>query len=349
MNLLITGAAGFIGSRTCEKLSDYGYNVTAVDNINDYYDTKLKHSRLAKLGISSNTLCNTAEVNYAYSSCFPCLRFQKTDLCDNEGMNSLFKDGSYDIIYHLAAQAGVRYSLTNPQAYISSNIQGFINILELARHYQPEHLIYASSSSVYGLNTVTPFSENDPVNNPVSLYAATKRSSEIFAYTYSYLYSIPTTGLRFFTVYGPWGRPDMAPFIFAQSIIEGKPINLFNNGNMKRDFTYIDDVVEGLLRILDHIPRGNTEDTTPTALYNIGNGKPVELLDFLGLLEKNLGKKAVINFSPMQAGDVKETWADCSALERDTGFSPHTPLSLGIKNFVEWYKEYYFKETQWLQ
>jgi UDP-glucuronate 4-epimerase len=220
-------------------------------------------------------------------------------------------------------------------------VQGFLNVLESARLYPPSHLVYASSSSVYGLNTKTPFSENDAVNRPVSLYAATKRSNELMAYTYSHLYRIPTTGLRFFTVYGPWGRPDMAPIIFTKSIIEEKPINVFNNGNMKRDFTFVDDIVEGIMRILGKIPGGNANDPSPAAIYNIGNGAPVELMDFIHTLEDALGRKAVVNYTPMQAGDVIATWADCSALERDTGFHPHTDLSAGINKFVEWYKEYY--------
>jgi UDP-glucuronate 4-epimerase len=259
------------------------------------------------------------------------------DLCDEEGLKALFQNEAFDTVLHMAAQAGVRYSLTNPHVYISSNVQGFLNLLEAARLYPPRHLVYASSSSVYGLNSKQPFSEKDPVNQPASLYAATKLANEQMAHTYSHLYRIPTTALRFFTVYGPWSRPDMAPFIFAKSIIEGKTINLFNNGDMKRDFTYIDDTVEGVIRIMNRIPVNDT----PAAIFNIGNGTPVPLMDFVHCLEEVLEKKAIINFAPMQEGDVISTWADCSELERETGFKPGTPLSAGIRNFVDWYKSFY--------
>jgi UDP-glucuronate 4-epimerase len=266
----------------------------------------------------------------------------RIDLCDAGRLAGLFSNNAFDIVLHLAAQAGVRYSLTNPGAYISGNIQGFFNVLECARMHPPRRLVYASSSSVYGLNTKIPFSENDAVNRPASLYAATKLSDELMAHSYGYLYHIPTTGLRFFTVYGPWGRPDMAPFIFTKSIIEGKPIDVFNNGKMKRDFTYIDDIVEGIVRVMNVTPKEKTGNNAASgAIYNIGNGRPTGLMDFIHTLEEALGKKAVIHYAPMQAGDVIATWADCSRLKRDTGFLPHTDLSTGIKKFVEWYGNFY--------
>ena len=341
MKLLVTGAAGFIGYHLVKRLAKENHTVTCIDNINDYYDIDLKYGRLAALGFSRDTLEKTGADSYVVSSIYPDLRFSKIDLCDAGRMSDLFTNAVFDIVLHMAAQAGVRYSLTNPHAYISGNVQGFLNVLEPARQHPPVRLVYASSSSVYGLNTKTPFSENDAVNKPASLYAATKRSNELMAYTYSHLYKIPTTGLRFFTVYGPWGRPDMAPVIFTKSIIEEKPITVFNNGNMKRDFTFVDDVVEGITRIIGMIPEGNGKDAAPASIYNIGNGAPVELMDFIHALEDTLGKKALIHYAPMQAGDVTATWADCSLLERKTGFRPHTALPDGINKFVNWYKEYY--------
>ena len=323
MKLLVTGAAGFIGFHLTRRLAQSGHDIIGIDNINDYYDVELKHGRLKEL------------------EAFPNLRFEKIDICDAQKLNELFAAEKFDVILHLAAQAGVRYSLTNPNVYISSNIQGFMNVLEAARKHPPRHLVYASTSSVYGLNTKSPFSENDMVAQPASLYAATKLANEQMAYTYSHLYRIPTTGLRFFTVYGPCGRPDMALFIFTKSIIEDKPINVFNNGNMERDFTYIDDIVEGIIRTMDLIPKGNIITGVQSAIYNIGNGAPVQLMDFVHALEEALGKKANIQFAPMQEGDIAKTWADCSALKRDTGFQPFTPVAEGIKEFVTWYKEFY--------
>jgi UDP-glucuronate 4-epimerase len=334
MKLLVTGVAGFIACHLVKRLAEENHSIVCVDNINDYYDVELKYGRLASLGFERKAVDSSGVNNSVVSSVYPAIHFIKMDLCDAEHIAALFSTGNFDIVLHLAAQAGVRYSLVNPHAYISGNIQGFFNILEAARRYPPKHFVYASSSSVYGLNTKTPFSENDMVNKPASLYAATKCSNELMAHAYSHLHNIPVTGLRFFTVYGPWGRPDMAPFIFTKSIIEGKPINVFNNGNMKRDFTFVDDIIEGIIRVMNTIPCGNV-------VYNIGNGGPVQLMDFIHILEDALGKKASIVFAPMQAGDVIETWADCSALERDTGFRPSTELSFGIGKFVEWYKEYY--------
>ena len=340
MKLLVTGAAGFIGFHLAKRLAEEKNSITCIDNINDYYDIDLKYGRLAALGFNRDALESTAADSFIVSSIYPNLRFAKIDLCDARRMSVLFSSDTFDIVLHMAAQAGVRYSLTNPHAYISGNVQGFLNVLESARLHLPGHIVYASSSSVYGLNTKIPFSENDAVNMPASLYAATKRSNELMAYTYGHLYKIPTTGLRFFTVYGPWGRPDMAPIIFTKSIIGEKPIDVFNNGNMKRDFTFVDDVVEGIMRIMGKVPEVNGKDA-PASIFNIGNGAPVELMDFIHALENALGKKAIINYAPMQAGDVIATWADCAALERETGFRPHTDLSSGINKFFEWYKEYY--------
>jgi len=341
MKLLITGTAGFIGYHLTRRLAEGNHTIVCIDNINDYYDVDLKYGRLKALGFEYDILEGISKEGFVVSTVFPCISFAKIDLCDMERILALFSEESFDAILHLAAQAGVRYSLINPNAYISSNVQGFLNILEAARLYPPKHLVYASSSSVYGLNTKTPFSENDAVDQPASLYAMTKRSNELMAHTYSHLYNIPTTGLRFFTVYGPWGRPDMSPFIFTKAILDGKPINVFNNGNMKRDFTFIDDIVEGIIRALNKIPDGNGVDTTSAIIYNIGNGGPVPLMEFISTLEDALDRKAIIHYAPMQPGDVCSTWADCSALERDTGFRPFTALSDGIHAFTEWYKNYY--------
>jgi len=340
MKLLITGTAGFIGYHLTKRLSEENHDIVCVDNISNYYDVKLKYARLNSLGFNCNVL--EAEAGkYINSSVFPNICFKKVDLSDTECVTKLFSEYGFDIILHLAAQAGVRHSLSNPYAYISSNINGFLNILEVAKSHPPKHFVYASSSSIYGLNSKIPFSENDPANRPASLYASTKLAGELMAYSYSHLYKIPLTGLRFFTVYGPWGRPDMAPFIFTKSIIDEEPIIVFNNGNMQRDFTYIDDIIEGITRVINKIPSGNDGDRTPAAIYNIGNSKPVALMDFIHTIENTLNKRAIIQYAPMQAGDVNSTWADCSALARDTGFSPNTPLSTGIQKFVDWYKEYY--------
>jgi len=341
LKLLITGAAGFIGYHLALRLAKEDQEIVCIDNINNYYDVDLKYARLAALGFKRGAIETAGADGRAVSSVFPNTSFRRIDLCDAERVTGLFSESAFDTVLHLAAQAGVRYSISNPRAYVSGNIQGFLNLLEAARLYPPKHLVYASSSSVYGLNSKIPFSENDPVNLPASLYAATKRSGELMAYTYGHLYNIPSTGLRFFTVYGPWGRPDMAPFIFTDSIINEKPITVFNSGNMKRDFTFIDDIVEGVVRVINRNPNGNNNGITPAALYNIGNGAPVALMDFIRTLENALGKKALIRYAPMQPGDINSTWADCSALERETGFRPNTPLSEGIEKFAGWYKNYY--------
>jgi len=331
--VLVTGAAGFIGSHLARKLLDAGRAVVGVDNLNDYYDVRLKEARLARL------------------ESLPRFRFVRLDVADRPGMERLFADRSVRSVVHLAAQAGVRYSLTNPHAYAESNLAGFLNILEGCRHAGIEHLVYASSSSVYGGNTRMPFSVHDSVDHPVSLYAATKKANELMAHTYSHLYGLPTTGLRFFTVYGPWGRPDMALFIFTRAILEGRPIQVYNHGQMRRDFTYVDDIVEGLARVLAHPPRPDPNWSTaepdpgtswaPYRVYNIGNSEPVPLLRFIEVLEQTLGRPAVKELCPIQPGDVPATFADVDDLARDIGFRPHTPIEVGIARFVEWYREYY--------
>ncbi len=333
MNILVTGAAGFIGFHLCLALLKKGNKIVGLDNINDYYDTKLKQDRLAILQKDHN------------------FTFIKADLADKETVNKAFDQTNFDRVINLGAQAGVRYSLQNPDAYINSNIVGFLNILEACRHHKTAHLVYASSSSVYGMNTSMPFSVHDNVDHPVSLYAATKKSNELMAHTYSHLFGLPTTGLRFFTVYGPWGRPDMAPFLFTSAILEGRPIKVFNNGHMKRDFTFVDDIVEGVVRVADLIPQANPDfdasnpdpstSKAPYKIYNIGNNQPVELLKFIETIEEKCGKKAEKIFMPMQAGDVVATYADVSDLMKDTGFSPATPLEVGIGKFVDWYRDYY--------
>lgn len=331
--ILITGAAGFIGSSLGKRLLDRGDNVTGIDNINDYYDVNLKLARLQQLQEREE------------------FRFVKRDLQDRSGMERLFAEGGFDAVVNLAAQAGVRYSLKNPYSYIDSNIVGFLNVLEGCRHNNVGHLVFASSSSVYGANTKMPFSVHDNVDHPVSLYAATKKANELMAHTYASLYKIPCTGLRFFTVYGPWGRPDMALFLFTKAILESRPIDVFNYGKMRRDFTYIDDIVEGVIRVVDRIPQpdplwhGDSPDSAvsyaPYRLYNIGNHNPVELMKFIEVLESCLGKKAEKNLMPIQAGDVPATYADVDDLIRDVGFKPATPIEVGIARFVEWYKDYY--------
>lgn len=333
MNILVTGAAGFIGFHLCLALLKKGHKIVGFDNINDYYDTNLKQNRLTILQKDSN------------------FTFVKADLADKETVNKVFDQTNFDRVINLGAQAGVRYSLQNPDTYIRSNIVGFLNILEACRHHKTAHLVYASSSSVYGMNTSMPFSIHDNVDHPVSLYAATKKSNELMAHTYSHLFGLPTTGLRFFTVYGPWGRPDMAPFLFTSAILEGRPIKVFNNGHMKRDFTYIDDIIEGVVRVTDLIPQASSEfdpsnpdpsiSKAPYKIYNIGNNQPVELLKFIETIEEKCGKKAEKIFMPIQAGDVVATYADVSDLMKDTGFSPATPLEVGIGKFVDWYREYY--------
>ena len=326
MKVLLTGAAGFIGYHVALKLLARGDTVIGVDNLNDYYDVCLKQARLDSIAKQNNAN------NF---------KFVKLDLAENMATQQLFADENPDSVIHLAAQAGVRYSLENPHAYISSNIVAFTNILEACRAIKPQHLVYASSSSVYGGNTKLPFSETDSVDHPVSLYAATKKANELMAHTYSHLYDIPTTGLRFFTVYGSWGRPDMSPFLFADAIINNRPIKVFNHGDMLRDFTYIDDIVEGVIHVLDKPATPIASTGAPYRLFNIGNNQPEKLMDFISLLESAIGKTAQKEFLPMQAGDVKATYADTSALNTWVGFKPNTPLKVGVEKFVGWYKNYY--------
>ena len=333
MKILVTGAAGFIGFHVARRLLERGDHVVGWDNINAYYDVNLKASRLKLL---------SADAKFT---------FQKIDLAQPERVAMAFKEAGPERVVHLAAQPGVRYSLKHPQVYINSNIHGFINILEACRYQQVQHLVYASSSSVYGMNKVSPFSIHHNVDHPISLYAATKKANELMAHSYSHLYGLPTTGLRFFTIYGPWGRPDMAPFIFTRAILEERPIQVFNYGRMQRDFTYIDDIVEGVVRVLDRPPKANAgwdqvkadpgTSSAPYRVYNIGNHKPEQLLRFIEILESYLGKQAEKELLPMQAGDVEATCADVADLVRDTGFQPSTPLEVGIKKFVDWYRAYY--------
>lgn len=324
--ILVTGSSGFIGYHLSKRLLTDGFYVLGLDNMNNYYDVSLKQARLQELQKYHN------------------FQFHHLDLCNRQGVMALFASNTITKVVHLAAQAGVRYSLENPYAYIDSNIVGFINILEACRHYPVSHLVYASSSSVYGNNQKVPFSVTDNVDYPISLYAATKKANELMAYTYSHLYQIPTTGLRFFTVYGSWGRPDMAYFIFTKNILEGKPIKIFNYGNMKRDFTYIDDIIEGVVRVMNHIPQPsshNPQQKAPYRLYNIGNNQPVALLDLVACLEKCLGIEAKKEFLPMQPGDVPITYADVDDLYQAVGFKPSTPLEKGIAEFVRWYRDFY--------
>ena len=333
LNILVTGVAGFIGMHTSKRLLDLGFNVLGIDNLNDYYDTQLKQDRLSFLRKHKN------------------FAFEKIDIAIKDEITKVFSIHSIDIVIHLAAQAGVRYSLENPSAYIDANITGFLNILESCRQYPVKHLIYASSSSVYGANVHSPFSEKDSIAHPVSLYATTKKSNELMAHTYSHLYNVPTTGLRFFTVYGPWGRPDMAYYLFVKNILEGTPINVFNYGEMKRDFTYIDDIVEGIVNLILLPPQRNekievdflnpSNSYAPYRILNIGSNKPVELKEFILILEKILEKKASIVNKPMQLGDVKETYANIDLLQSLTGFKPSTTLEEGLRKFVEWYRSYY--------
>ena len=333
MKILVTGAAGFIGSRVARQLASEGHDIVALDNVNDYYDVRLKYSRMHSLGIMHpETL---AMGDWAVSSQFDNLRFLREDIDHRDALNNLFRDEHFTHVINLAAQAGVRFSISNPYDYLTSNISGFLNILECCRHYPVQHLVFASSSSVYGLNSEVPFRESQKVQQPVSLYAASKMSNELMAHAYSNLYGIPATGLRFFTVYGPWGRPDMAPMLFARAICAGQPIKVFNNGDMLRDFTYIDDIVEGTLRLLPVTP--SSDSKVPFAVYNIGFGSPMRLLDFIQLLEQALGKEAEKCFMPMQPGDVYMTYADTTALAQATGYKPCVPLSEGIKHFAEWY------------
>ncbi len=334
--LLITGAAGFIGHALTNVLATLGEEIIGIDNLNDYYDPALKWARLADAGVDRATVELHGE---AVSRRFPRYRFRKVGLEDRAGINQLFTDFKITKVCNLAAQAGVRYSLTNPLAYVDSNVTGFVNILENCRQHQVEHLVYASSSSVYGLNDKVPFAESDPVEQPASLYAATKRSNELLAHTYSHLYGLPTTGLRFFTVYGPWGRPDMAYSLFSDAMLNGRSIKVFNHGEMSRDFTYVADIVEGVKRVLlQPLP---LRPGVPNRVYNIGNGSPVSLLTFIETMEEHLGIRAEKEYLGMQPGDVEKTFADTSALEQDYGYRAATDLSTGIKVFVDWYREYY--------
>jgi UDP-glucuronate 4-epimerase len=338
LKILVTGAAGFIGFHTAKQLLERGDTVVGLDNFNDYYDVNLKESRAAVLD------------NYDGFS------MARIDLADRPAMEALFAKEKFDKVINLAAQAGVRYSIENPHSYIDSNIVGFLNILEGCRHHDVQHLTYASSSSVYGANTTMPFSIHQNVDHPLALYGATKKANELMAHTYSNLYNLPTTGLRFFTVYGPWGRPDMALFLFTRAIIEGKTIDVFNYGKHKRDFTYIDDIVEGVVRTSDNTATPNENwdaanpdpgtSMAPYRLYNIGNQQPVELMDYIGAVEKCLGKEAEKNLLPLQPGDVPDTWADTQALADDVGYQPSTPIETGVKNFVEWYLEFYKDELK---
>lgn len=357
MKIIVTGSAGFIGSFVALRLLQRGDTVVGIDNINSYYDPSLKYARLAEAGISKEAeQWHTA----VQSTKFPNYRFYRMNLEDKEQLMKLFEAEKFDKVCHLAAQAGVRYSLENPYAYVDSNLYGFVSVLEACRHHNIKHLVYASSSSVYGKNTKMPLSIDHFVDNPVSLYAATKKCNELMAHTYSYLFGLPTTGLRFFTVYGPWGRPDMALFLFTKAILEKRPIRVFNNGNMIRDFTYIDDIVEGVIRVIDNPPatdkkynRGmeskpfinGMQLETPYKLYNIGNSSPVRLMDYIAAIENHLDRKAKKIYLPMQPGDVPRTEADVKELEKDLGYKPDTPVVIGIGRFIKWYKSFYNVRT----
>ena len=332
MRILVTGGAGFIGYHLASRLLAEGHEVVGIDNLNDYYSVALKNDRLALLAR-------------------PGFSFEKLEMAEADALPRLFERHKFDRVAHLAAQAGVRYSIQNPHAYVDSNLVGFVNVLEACRHHEVEHLVYASTSSVYGANTRMPFSVHDNVDHPLSLYAATKKANELMAHTYSHLYGLPTTGLRFFTVYGPWGRPDMALFLFTRAILAGEPIDVFNYGHHRRDFTYIDDIVEGVIRVLDRVATPNPDwssdapdpatSRAPYRLYNIGSHRPVELMRYIEVLEDCLGRKAIRNLLPMQPGDVPDTYADVEALVRDVGYQPATPIEVGVARFVAWYREYY--------
>ncbi|WP_153798244.1 NAD-dependent epimerase [Foetidibacter luteolus] len=348
MNVLVTGAAGFIGFHTVNRLLQDGHKVVGIDNLNNYYDVQLKCDRLNNQGIMPRKLVQNAKITSETNKNYT---FQQLHIADKNQLQKLFADEKFDYVVHLAAQAGVRYSLINPDAYIESNIISFVNILECCRQHSIQHLVYASSSSVYGLNEQYPFKTTDNTDHSISLYGATKKSNELMAHTYSHLFNLPTTGLRFFTAYGPWGRPDMALFLFTQAIIEGKPIQLYNHGKMLRDFTYVDDIVEGVVRVLSHIPQQNpawktegldiSASSAPYKIYNIGNNAPVNLLDFVLAIEKELNLTAIKEMLPLQAGDVPETYADISDLVNDIGYKPSTSIQYGVKQFVNWYKTYY--------
>lgn len=348
MKVLVTGAAGFIGSYVCKSLLSRGDEVVGLDNINSYYDISLKFGRLSTLGITQEEI---SWYKFIFSNIYPLFSFVRMNLEDKQAMQMLFANGRFDIVINLAAQAGVRYSIENPYAYVESNIDGFLNVLEGCRHNGVKHLVYASSSSVYGLNGKVPFSEHDSIAHPVSLYAATKKSNELMAHTYSHLYGIPSTGLRFFTVYGPWGRPDMSPFLFTDAILHKRPIKVFNNGDMLRDFTYIDDIVEGVLRVIDSIPQSNSSwnpespdpstSKAPYKIYNIGNSHPVKLMDFIQAIEETIGYVAEKIYLPMQPGDVYQTNADTTALRSELGFKPDKAIKEGVKETINWYRSFY--------
>ncbi len=353
MKILVTGTAGFIGSHLVLKLLQRDDEIVGIDNINDYYDQRVKYGRLQRAGIiekleeGEDIPYNTPIISNKYTN----YKFIKLNLEDRDNIIKLFEKEKFDKVINLAAQAGVRYSLINPHAYVDSNIVGFVNLLEACRHNDIEHFTYASSSSVYGLNEVQPFSTHDNVDHPISLYAASKKSNELMAHTYSHLYKLPTTGLRFFTVYGPWGRPDMALYLFTKAILEDKPIDVFNHGKMQRDFTYIDDIVEGVIRVNDNPPKGNpawsgkqpdpSSSKAPYKIYNIGNNNPVKLMDFIEAIEKKLGKKAKKNMLPLQPGDVPSTYADVKDLVEDLGYKPSTSIQEGIDNFIDWYLDFF--------
>lgn len=348
MKVLITGTAGFIGYHLSSKLLKEEDLIVGLDNINEYYEPGLKYSRLANHGIYQKNISYNELLD---SEKYENYKFIKLDLTDKDNLQSFFKKEKFDKVIHLAAQAGVRYSLTHPHAYMQSNWEGFLNILEACRHFNVKHLVYASSSSVYGLNEQMPFSENDNVDHPISLYAASKKSNELMAHTYSYLYNLPTTGLRFFTVYGPWGRPDMALFKFTKAILNGDSIDVYNHGKMHRDFTYVDDIVNGIYKVFSDTPQPNPEwkgmepdpatSIAPYKVYNIGNSTPVNLMDFISAIENSIGVEAQKNYMPIQPGDVPKTWADVSALKNELGYQPQTPVEVGVKRFVEWYRKYY--------
>lgn len=347
MKVLVTGSAGFIGFHLANRLAADGFEVVGLDSLNDYYQVSLKYDRLKAAGIDRDQI----QYNELYPSKTSNYTFIQLQLEDRPNLEKLFTTQQFDIVVNLAAQAGVRYSITNPAAYIESNIVGYANVLECCRNFNIKHFVYASSSSVYGLNEIIPFDKDHAVDHPISLYAATKKSNELMAHVYSHLYNLPTTGLRFFTVYGPWGRPDMAMFLFTKAIIDGEPIKVFNNGEMERDFTYIDDIVDGIVRVINNVPQGNPEwsglnpqpstSKAPYQLYNIGNSKPVKLTDFIEAIEKKLDKKAEKIMMPMQPGDVYKTFADIGDLKTKLGYDPSTSVEEGVSNFIDWYVDYY--------
>lgn len=339
MKILITGTAGFIGFHLAKRMLEIGWEVVGYDNINNYYDVNLKYARLYQTGIDKKSISYGQMIQ---SNTYTNYRFVQANLEDRSFMENLFNAEQFDVVCNLAAQAGVRYSIENPHAYVESNLVGFINILDCCRHNNVQHLVYASSSSVYGNSNKVPFSETDKVDYPISVYAATKKANELMAYTYSHLYKLPTTGLRFFTVYGPWGRPDMAPMLFAQAIIKGDPIMVFNHGDLMRDFTYVDDVIEGVVQVIHNIP-SSEEECPHYRILNIGNSRPITLTDFIRTMEDAIEKKAILEMYPMQKGDVKITYANTSKLEKLIGYKPNTTIENGIKEFTEWYKSYFSK------